>query len=187
VLLIKHRFFVLVRFVPVSSDPLFFRARAAKLSLLASIGAAADRDPRSCEIFEGAKKFAILKETGDTQGHDDAVVRQSRQTDSPTAAAFGAQVLEIETQTWEWCLFRYGYRRHSSPVINISRAELEVGRTRPKDLEFLRLSMAVSSSRSGSPFLHRLDFARARSPAYRERFPLSNSCDTTRLLVWCAR
>jgi len=43
--------------------------------------------------------------------------------------AVGAQVLEIGSRSWEWCLFRYGYRRDSSPVINISRAELEVGRT----------------------------------------------------------
>jgi hypothetical protein len=36
--------------------------------------------------------------------------------------AVGAQVLE-------WCPFRYGYRRHTPPVIKISREELEFGRT----------------------------------------------------------
>src|SRR5439155_26715177 len=62
---------------PVYPDPLLFCARAAKLGLLASIGAATDRDPRRREVFEGAKEFAILKETGDTQGHHDAVTRLS--------------------------------------------------------------------------------------------------------------
>ena len=42
--------------------------------------------------------------------------------------AVGAQVLEIGSQSWEPCLLRCGYRRHSSPVINISRAELKGGR-----------------------------------------------------------
>jgi hypothetical protein len=42
--------------------------------------------------------------------------------------AVGAQVLEIGSRSLEWCLLRYGYRRHSSPVINISRSELDVGR-----------------------------------------------------------
>jgi hypothetical protein len=77
--------------------------------------------------------------------------------------AVGAQVLEIGSRSREWCLFRYGYRRHSSPVINISRTELEVGRTKAKklgvscdfskmDAHSLELALAVSTSCSGRHF-----------------------------------
>jgi hypothetical protein len=45
------------------------------------------RDPRRREIFETTKKFAILKETGDTQGHDDAAMRQFPTRPVPATAA----------------------------------------------------------------------------------------------------
>ncbi len=44
--------------------------------------------------------------------------------------ATGARVLEIGSQSWEQCLFRYGYRPERLTCINISKAELEIGRKR---------------------------------------------------------
>src|SRR5215469_9066998 len=41
--------------------------------------------------------------------------------------AVGMRVLEIGSQSWEWCLFRYGYQAEQLTCINISQAELEIG------------------------------------------------------------
>src|SRR3989442_1470145 len=50
--------------------------------------------------------------------------------------AAGARVLEIGSQSWEWCLFPYGYRPDQLTCINISQAELEVGRAHAAKLNF---------------------------------------------------
>src|SRR5260370_7798621 len=47
--------------------------------------------------------------------------------------ATGARVLEIGSQSWEQCLFRYGYRPERLTCINISEAELEIGRKRAEN------------------------------------------------------
>ena len=47
--------------------------------------------------------------------------------------ATGARVLEIGSQSWEQCLFRYGYRPERLTCINISEAELDIGRKRAEN------------------------------------------------------
>jgi len=44
------------------------------------------------------------------------------------------RVLEIGSQSWEWCLARYGYRPAQLTCINISQAELEIGRLQARKL-----------------------------------------------------
>jgi SAM-dependent methyltransferase len=48
--------------------------------------------------------------------------------------ATGVRVLEIGSQSWEWCLARYGYRPAQLTCINISQAELEIGRLQAQKL-----------------------------------------------------
>jgi SAM-dependent methyltransferase len=50
--------------------------------------------------------------------------------------ATGRRVLEIGSQSWEWCLFRYGYRPQQLTCINISQVELEIGRAHATKLGF---------------------------------------------------
>ena len=46
----------------------------------------------------------------------------------------GRWVLEIGSQSWEWCLFRYGYQPQKLICINISQAELDIGRAHASQL-----------------------------------------------------
>jgi len=89
--------------------------------------------------------------------------------------ATGMCVLELGSQSWEWCLFRYDYRPRQLTCINISQAELEVGRTHAKKLgvscDFRRMDAHHLEFADGSldlvfgvAILHHLDFA----PAMRE-------------------
>jgi SAM-dependent methyltransferase len=86
--------------------------------------------------------------------------------------ATGKRVLEIGSQSWEWCLLRYGYQPAHLTCINISQTELEIGRTEAArigiacdfrrmdahDLEFADGSLDLVF---GVAILHHLDFARA--------------------------
>jgi SAM-dependent methyltransferase len=86
--------------------------------------------------------------------------------------ATGKRVLELGSQSWEWCLFRYGYRPDQLTCINISQAELEIGRAHAAklgvacdfhkmdahQLEFVDGSFDIVF---GMAILHHLEFARA--------------------------
>jgi SAM-dependent methyltransferase len=88
------------------------------------------------------------------------------------------RVLEIGSQSWEWCLFRYGYRPAQLICINVSQAELDSGRTQAAKLGFAcgfckmdahQLDFADASFDMvfGVAILHHLDFARAMRDIHR--------------------
>lgn len=92
--------------------------------------------------------------------------------------AVGKQVLEIGSQSWEWCLARYGYRAERLTCINISQAELDVGRSQAAKLGFPchfremdahELDFADGSLDLvfGVAILHHLEFARALREIHR--------------------
>ncbi len=83
--------------------------------------------------------------------------------------ANGMRVLEIGSQSWEWCLFRYDYQPRQLTCINISQAELEVGRQHAETLgvscDFRRMDAHGLEFVDGSidlvfgvAILHHLDF-----------------------------
>jgi SAM-dependent methyltransferase len=86
--------------------------------------------------------------------------------------AAGRRVLEIGSQSWEWCLFRYGYRPAQLTCINISKAELDSGREQSARLgftcDFCEMDAHKLDFTDGSfdmvfgvAILHHLEFARA--------------------------
>jgi SAM-dependent methyltransferase len=92
--------------------------------------------------------------------------------------AVGKQVLEIGSQSWEWCLARYGYRPERLTCINISQAELDIGRSQAAKLGFAcdfcemdahQLEFADCSLDLvfGVAILHHLELARALREIHR--------------------
>ena len=92
--------------------------------------------------------------------------------------AAGRGVLEIGSQSWEWCLFRYGYRPAHLTCINISQADLETGRAQSVKLNFpcdfcemdahkLDFADASFDLVFGVAILHHLDFALAMREIHR--------------------
>lgn len=92
--------------------------------------------------------------------------------------AEGAHVLEIGSQSWVSSLFRYGYRPQSLVCINISEAELEVGRDhaaqlgcaadfRKMDAHNLEFEDGSFDMVFGTAILHHLEFARAMHEIHR--------------------
>lgn len=90
----------------------------------------------------------------------------------------GARVLEIGSQAWEWCLYRYEYRPASLTCINISDAELEIGRSvahrlgvdvefRHMDAHQLNFADASMDVVFGMAILHHLEFSRAMREIHR--------------------
>lgn len=92
--------------------------------------------------------------------------------------ATGLRVLEIGSQSWEWCLARYGYQPAQLTCINISQTELEIGRAQAAklgvagdfrkmdahDLEFADGSLDMVF---GVAILHHLEFASALHEIHR--------------------
>jgi SAM-dependent methyltransferase len=92
--------------------------------------------------------------------------------------AIGLHVLEIGSQSWEWCLARYGYRPAQLTCINISRTELEIGRAQAAKLgmscDFRKMDAHDLQFASGSldmvfgvAILHHLEFACAMREIHR--------------------
>lgn len=90
----------------------------------------------------------------------------------------GKRVLEIGSQSWEWCLARYGYRPGWLTCINISQAELESGRAQAAKLgfacDFRKMDAHELDFADGSfdvvfgvAILHHLEFARAMQEIHR--------------------
>jgi ubiquinone/menaquinone biosynthesis C-methylase UbiE len=86
--------------------------------------------------------------------------------------AVGGRVLEIGSQSWEWCLSRCGYRPARLICINISQAELDCGQAHSAELGFAcdfckmdahNLEFADQSFDMvfGVAILHHLDISRA--------------------------
>jgi SAM-dependent methyltransferase len=111
---------------------------------------------------------------------NDGIGRQRRNEAIRTAMqdAEGARVLEIGSQSWEWCLLRYGYQPAQLTCINISETELEVGRAhaamlgfacnfRKMDAHDLEFEDASFDLVFGTAILHHLEFARGIREIYR--------------------
>ena len=92
--------------------------------------------------------------------------------------ASGMRVLEIGSQSWEWCLFRYNYAPRQLTCINISEAELEIGRIhaeklgvscdfRRMDAHGLEFADASFDLVFGVAILHHLNFPRALREIHR--------------------
>jgi len=86
--------------------------------------------------------------------------------------ATGLRVLEIGSQSWEWCLARYGYQPAKLTCINIAQTQLEIGRAQTAKLGVTYDSATWRPTTSNSPdgthdmvfgvgVLHNLEFARA--------------------------
>lgn len=108
-------------------------------------------------------------------------IGRSRRNDAIKAAMRGAEgvrVLEIGSQSWEWCLCRYGYRPERLVCINISEPELEVGRLHAAELGFacefekmdahhLEFTDGSFDMVFGTAILHHLEFARGMREIHR--------------------
>ena len=92
--------------------------------------------------------------------------------------ATGSRVLEIGSQSWEWCLARYGYRPAQLTCINVSQTELEIGRAQAAKLgvscNFLKMDAHNLDFADGSldmvfgvAILHHLEFACALREIHR--------------------
>jgi SAM-dependent methyltransferase len=92
--------------------------------------------------------------------------------------ATGMRVLELGSQSWEWCLLRYGYRPERLTCINISQAEIEIGQTQAAKLgfacDFRKMDAHNLDFPDGSfdmvfgvAILHHLEFARAMRETHR--------------------
>lgn len=105
---------------------------------------------------------------------NNGIGRQRRNQVMRTAMqrADGARVLEIGSQSWEWCLARYGYRPAQLTCINVSQAELDIGGGQAEKIGFacdfrkmdaheLEFADATFDIVFGTAILHHLDFARA--------------------------
>ena len=138
-----------------------------------------DRVKREAELYDGQQlqrdRFdAALAYLNDGIGR----VQRNEAIRVAMQEAIGKQVLEIGSQSWEWCLARYGYRPERLTCINISQAELDIGRSQavklgfPCDfcemdahqLEFADCSLDLVF---GVAILHHLEFARALREIHR--------------------
>lgn len=90
----------------------------------------------------------------------------------------GMRVLELGSQAWEWCLFRYGCQPAQLTCINISETELAIGRTHAAELgypcEFHRMDAHQLEFPDdsfdmvfGVAILHHLEFAQALRQIHR--------------------
>jgi ubiquinone/menaquinone biosynthesis C-methylase UbiE len=75
--------------------------------------------------------------------------------------ATGLRVLEIGSQSWEWCLARYGYQPAKLTFINISQTQLEIGRAQAAKLGVTYDFRNVDA--------HDLEFVRRQSHGVRGR------------------
>src|SRR5436190_17580779 len=132
-----------------------------------------DRVSREAELYDHQQLRRDRFETALTYLNDG--IGRQRRNEAIRAAmreAPGRRVLEIGSQSWEWCLFRYGYRPAQLTCINVSQAELETGRAQSAKLKFpcnfcemdahkLDFADASFDLVFGVAILHHLDFALA--------------------------
>ena len=111
---------------------------------------------------------------------NDGIGRRRRNEVIRTAMkdAVGKRVLEIGSQSWQWCLLRYGYEPGQLTCINISQTELQIGRAeaarigiacdfRRMDAHDLQFADGSLDLVFGVAILHHLDFARAMREIHR--------------------
>jgi SAM-dependent methyltransferase len=94
-----------------------------------------NRSDREAELYDKQRLRRDRFESALTYLND-GVGRQRRNEAIRVAMreATGSRVLEIGSQSWEWCLARYGYRPAQLTCINISQTELEIGRAQAAKL-----------------------------------------------------
>jgi SAM-dependent methyltransferase len=138
-----------------------------------------DRVQREAEFYDGQQ---LRRHTLDSALSylNDGIGRLQRNEAVRAAMgdAVGKQVLEIGSQSWEWCLANYGYRPEQLTCINISQAELNIGRAQAAKLGFA-CEFAVMDAHDlefadgsldlvfGVAILHHLEFARALREIHR--------------------
>jgi SAM-dependent methyltransferase len=138
-----------------------------------------DRAKREAELYDGQQ----LQRDGFESALayvNEGIGRQRRNEAIRTAMrdAVGKQVVEIGSQSWEWCLARYGYHPERLTCINISQAELAIGRVQadklgfPADFRQMDAHALDFADRSldlvfGVAILHHLEFARALREVHR--------------------
>jgi SAM-dependent methyltransferase len=138
-----------------------------------------DRVTREAEFYDNArlqrdgfeKTLAYLNNGIGKLRRNEAIRAAMRDTT-------GRRVLEIGSQSWEWCLFRYGYQPQKLICINISQAELDMGRAdasklgfacdfRKMDAHALEFTDASFDMVFGVAILHHLDFGLAMHEIHR--------------------
>jgi ubiquinone/menaquinone biosynthesis C-methylase UbiE len=138
-----------------------------------------DRVEREVDFFGQGYNPRVKLDTALAHMHE-GIGRQRRREVIGAAMihASGKRVLEIGCQEWESCLFSYGYRPSELICINISEAELELGRARAARLQFAcefrnmdahQLEFAGESFDMvfGMAILHHLEFPRALREIHR--------------------
>jgi SAM-dependent methyltransferase len=88
-----------------------------------------NRSDREAELYDTQRLQRDRFESALTYLNDG--VGRLRRNEAIRAAmreATGSRVLEIGSQSWEWCLARYDCRPAQLTCINISQTELEIGR-----------------------------------------------------------
>src|ERR1700747_2971761 len=138
-----------------------------------------NRSDREAELYDKQRLQRDRFESALTYLNDGVGrLRRNEEIRAAMREATGVRVLEIGSQSWEWCLFRYGYRPQQLTCINISQAELEIGRARAaklgmacdfREVDAHRLEFPDSSLDVvfGVAILHHLEFARALSEIHR--------------------
>ena len=94
-----------------------------------------NRSDREAELYDKQRLRRDRYESALTYLNDG--VGRQRRNEAIRAAmreATGSRVLEIGSQSWEWCLAKYGYRPAQLTCINISQTELEIGRAQAAKL-----------------------------------------------------
>jgi SAM-dependent methyltransferase len=140
---------------------------------------AEDRVRREVEFYDGDQSGRRAFDNALTYLNDGiGRLRRNEVIRDAMRDASGMRVLEIGSQSWEWCLLRYGYRPDQLVCINISEPELEIGRMQAEKFKFscdFRKMDAHSLEFGddsldfvfGVAILHHLDFARALREIHR--------------------
>ena len=111
-----------------------------------------NRSDREAELYDNQRlrrdRFeSVVAYVNDGVGR----LRRNEAIRAAMLEARGSRVLEIGSQSWEWCLARYGYRPAQLTCINISQTELEIGRT-----QAAKLGVSCNFRKMDA---HNLDFA----------------------------
>src|ERR1700752_2032423 len=87
-----------------------------------------DRVRREVEFYDGDLSGRRAFDSALTHLNDGiGRLRRNQVIGAAMRDATDKRVLEIGSQSWEWCLFRYDYRPRQLTCINISQTELELG------------------------------------------------------------
>jgi SAM-dependent methyltransferase len=138
-----------------------------------------DRVKREVELYDGQQLRRDGFEAALTYLNDGiGRLRRNEVIRAAMREATGKRVLEIGSQSWEWCLARYGYRPERLTCINISEEELQIGCAQAAKLgfpcDFRRMDAHHLEFADGSldlvfgvAILHHLEFGHAMREIHR--------------------